>query len=258
MNPNELQAFLQSRPAFQSAEPQTIARIAAALERRELAAGESLFREDDPGSFVFIVESGDVEAQKLSDTGREVVLRALGSGEVGGLTSMAVGRERSAGVRARNPAVVLTIDSDRFRGILAERTDLGRSLLAFMGDKVRRKSSQLAALLARVEDDPRPSVAVFDTKPYDREHLSRAADDLNWHFFDARLGLQTVALAGGHRLVCAFVNDLSRPVLERLAAIGVELVALRCAGFKQRRPERGIQSRPECDPRSGLFAPRRG
>ena len=34
-----------------------------------------------------------------------------------------------------------------------------------------------------------PVIAVFDTKPYDRDYLGRAADagELDWHFHEFRL-----------------------------------------------------------------------
>jgi lactate dehydrogenase-like 2-hydroxyacid dehydrogenase len=42
---------------------------------------------------------------------------------------------------------------------------------------------------------------------------------LELHFQQARLSLDTAALAEGHEVVCAFINDeLDAPVLERLAA----------------------------------------
>ncbi|MGY6552740.1 MAG: 2-hydroxyacid dehydrogenase [Erythrobacter sp.] len=78
--------------------------------------------------------------------------------------------------------------------------------------------------------------AVFSTKPYDRTFLdaanSAAGDAHKFHYIEARLALDTAMLAGDARAVCAFVNDtLDRPVLEALRDQGVELVALRCAGF---------------------------
>jgi len=81
---------------------------------------------------------------------------------------------------------------------------------------------------------PKPVVAVYDTKPYDRDYLSRAvgSDELDWHFNDFRLEPGTALAAKGAQAVCVFVNDVaSREVIERLAAAGVGLVALRCAGF---------------------------
>lgn len=76
--------------------------------------------------------------------------------------------------------------------------------------------------------------AVFDTKPYDREHLEPAAvgGSIEWRFLEFRLSRDTVPAAAGAQAVCVFVNDqLDRPALEALAAQGVKLVALRCTGF---------------------------
>ncbi len=75
--------------------------------------------------------------------------------------------------------------------------------------------------------------AVYDTKPYDREYLNRAtgSDRIAWRFHDFRLSAETAAAAKGAQAVCVFVNDhADRACLEELAAHGVKLLALRCAG----------------------------
>lgn len=75
---------------------------------------------------------------------------------------------------------------------------------------------------------------IFSSQNYDRDSFlaARLPDDLQLHFQPARLTLETVALAEGHEVVCAFINDdLSAPVLERLAAGGTRLIALRSAGY---------------------------
>ena len=79
-------------------------------------------------------------------------------------------------------------------------------------------------------------VAVFSTMPYDRSSLIEANDAAGSHhdliFLEPRLDIRTAALAEGAGAVSAFVNDdLTAPVLERLAEAGTGLVALRCAGF---------------------------
>ena len=75
---------------------------------------------------------------------------------------------------------------------------------------------------------------VFDTKPYDRESLERANSNgaIAWRFFDSRLSVETAPAARGAQAVCIFVNDRAdRRCLEALHSLGVEHVALRCAGF---------------------------
>lgn len=81
-----------------------------------------------------------------------------------------------------------------------------------------------------------PTVAVFDTKPYDRDYLTVAATaaGLTCRFHEFRLAADSAAIAQGADSVCIFVNDCAdAPVLEKLAALGVRHLALRCAGFNQ-------------------------
>jgi lactate dehydrogenase-like 2-hydroxyacid dehydrogenase len=82
-------------------------------------------------------------------------------------------------------------------------------------------------------------IAVFSTRSYDREFLSQAAAtdaafnlDHQFFYYDVHLRPETVQLAKGHDAICVFVNDqLDRATLERLKAGGVQLIALRCAGY---------------------------
>ncbi len=76
-------------------------------------------------------------------------------------------------------------------------------------------------------------VAVFDTHAYDRSALMAANKGLHeFVFVDTRLSIETVELAKGCRGVSCFVNDqLGNLVLTRLFALGVRIIALRCAGF---------------------------
>jgi D-lactate dehydrogenase len=80
------------------------------------------------------------------------------------------------------------------------------------------------------------TVAVYDTKPYDRQSLTRiaGAETIDWRFLDFRLGPDTAQAASGAQAVCVFVNDdASRTVLEELSGLGVGLLALRCTGFNK-------------------------
>jgi D-lactate dehydrogenase len=77
-------------------------------------------------------------------------------------------------------------------------------------------------------------VAVFSTRPYDRQFLAEANAGRRHElqFLEARLEAGTVATAGGCQAVCAFVNDrLDAGVLRGLHGLGVRLVVLRSAGF---------------------------
>jgi D-lactate dehydrogenase len=85
---------------------------------------------------------------------------------------------------------------------------------------------------------PKPTVAVFSTKPYDRVFLDAAnaaatgGPVFEPRYLEPQLTAATAALAAGCAAVCGFVHDhFDRDVMATLAAGGTRLVALRCAGF---------------------------
>ena len=77
-------------------------------------------------------------------------------------------------------------------------------------------------------------VAVFSTKSYDRTYFDKfnTTAEHQLTYFEAALNEHTIGLCVGFEAICVFVNDqLNRHNIETLAANGVRLIALRCAGF---------------------------
>jgi D-lactate dehydrogenase len=232
MNDSSIGSFLSERAELlSSVEAETIRRFAAATERRELADGEYLFREGDPAEFMFVVELGSLEVIKDRPDGEATRLRMMLPGESGGLTSMVREKTRSATLRASGPATVVSVPRDRFLEMLDELPDLRNGLIAVLSRKVREKTARLAAVGRAGDRGPTP-VLVFDTKSYDRDALDEAAEGtLDLQYLETNLSPATAELARGFPVICAFVNDdIGATTLERLAAGGVRLVAMRCSG----------------------------
>lgn len=76
-------------------------------------------------------------------------------------------------------------------------------------------------------------VAVYSSKPYDRQFLDAANGGRHeFIYLDCRLDNTTAALAKGARAACLFVNDkASETVMMAFDDMGIELIALRAAGF---------------------------
>lgn len=77
-------------------------------------------------------------------------------------------------------------------------------------------------------------IVFFDAKDYDRKSFDTVNKDFGFDvaYYKDRLSMGTVALARGADAVCVFVNDeCDAHVIDALAAEGVKLIALRCAGF---------------------------
>lgn len=77
-------------------------------------------------------------------------------------------------------------------------------------------------------------IAFFDSKPYDRPSFDKYGKEygVTFKYFETKLNEDTVELAQGYDGVCAFVNDtVNAEVIDRLSQMGIEVLALRCAGF---------------------------
>ncbi|MBO4524374.1 2-hydroxyacid dehydrogenase [Ruminococcus sp.] len=77
-------------------------------------------------------------------------------------------------------------------------------------------------------------VAFFDTKPYDTPSFEKFGKEnsIKFKFYETKLNEDTVELAKGCEAACVFVNDtVNSAVIDKLCALGVKVLALRCAGY---------------------------
>ncbi len=77
-------------------------------------------------------------------------------------------------------------------------------------------------------------ILFFSSKSYDQQFFSASNKPFGFDlkFTEVPLNMGTAVLAGGYEAVCVFVNDIvNEEVVKALAAQGVKLIALRCAGY---------------------------
>ena len=78
------------------------------------------------------------------------------------------------------------------------------------------------------------NIAFFSTKKYDQDFFDSTNTDFNHQltFFETGLNEHTASLTKDYNAVCVFVNDdLNAATIDQLAKNGIQLIALRCAGF---------------------------
>ncbi len=114
------------------------------------------------------------------------------------------------------------------------REQLGR-LKGLDDERFQRLTSLLDAMTGNdgCDDQGRLKVTVFDAKSYDTEFLNQAnRERFALRYVRAALNRDTAQAAEGSKVICIFVNDMcDAPLVATLASLGVELIALRCAGF---------------------------
>ncbi len=231
-DPFKLLNGLRKVSFFAGLDEETLVALGEAMSRDEIPAGTYLCREGEKGDRLFILESGELVVEKQNAFGESVRIASLVPGDAAGASSMFAGRRRSASLRAVTDCLVWTLDHETFKILSEAHSSLARALIISLSSQLGRGGAFAAELLSS-DLDRRFRIAFFDSKPYMRtifEEQNRERFAVS--FLEPRLTLETAMLARGARAVCVFVNDtLDAKVVEELHGMGVELIALRCAGY---------------------------
>ena len=104
-------AQLRSIPMFAPLPAPTLEALALSMTRREVPAGETIFRQGDHGDRFYIVDSGEIE---IEIDGREA--NVLGPGEHFGEIALLRDIPRTATARARKETQLYALERDAFLG----------------------------------------------------------------------------------------------------------------------------------------------
>ena len=107
--------------------------------------GDIITRQGDVGTCMFVVQSGQIEVVSERD-GLEAVLRGASEGEVMGEMAIFDREVRSATLRARGDARVLTLDKKNFLKRLHQDPSLAVRVIQTMSTRVRELGDQVARL----------------------------------------------------------------------------------------------------------------
>jgi CRP/FNR family transcriptional regulator, cyclic AMP receptor protein len=135
VSPKEL---LVRSPLFAQLTSVELDRVAALLRRRRYRAGEPVFREGDPGTAFYVIDSGEVKILLGGSEGKEVVLSLLVPGEFFGELALLDGEPRSADAVATVPTELLLLPREDFLRFLREVPAVAVNMLAALSRRFRR------------------------------------------------------------------------------------------------------------------------
>jgi D-lactate dehydrogenase len=217
---------------FADLDDRTLDLLQGQLQSVSFEPGQTICTEDEAADRMFIIEQGRIAVLKRGEDDAQVQIAVLEPGDVAGANSLFGQGRRSATLRALTSARAWALGHAAFQGLLDAHPALARPVLRSLSRQLDQGGALVAKLLSQ-DSDHRFKIVFFDSKPYVRAVFqSRNRYRYHFEFIEARLSVETAALATGSRVVCAFVNDnLDARVVDALYAAGVELIAMRCAGY---------------------------
>jgi CRP-like cAMP-binding protein len=116
-------AYLQRVPIFCMLEPKTLSTLAEMTHHQHYHKGQIIFYRGDPGNSMYVLLAGSVELTLPSDTGSEVLVARLRSGEHFGELAVLDGRSRYLTAVAAEPTQVLAIYRERLLEFLQQHAE---------------------------------------------------------------------------------------------------------------------------------------
>jgi CRP-like cAMP-binding protein len=145
MNPEELKQIA----VLQAMDGEALARLAAALEQKDYADGQTVFAEGDPGDSMYFIVRGCIRIEKRAQAATAVhkTLTVLETGDYFGEMALLDQKPRSASAVAAGAATVLRLSKEAFDQMQAKSSAAGMSVLFAMirtsSERIRRLSAQL-------------------------------------------------------------------------------------------------------------------
>ena len=136
-----------SAPLFATMEEAETRGLLASMSKVELARGDVLFTEGQPGDRLYVISEGKIKLGRSSSDGRENLIAVLGPGEMFGELSLFDPGPRSLGASAVSDSVVYELGHDALLRVLEANPGVAKHLLTALARRLRRTNEALADLV---------------------------------------------------------------------------------------------------------------
>ncbi|MEW5871923.1 MAG: cyclic nucleotide-binding domain-containing protein [Chloroflexota bacterium] len=173
---------LRSMTMFSQLPDEALAQVKSALKERQLATGEILFNQGDPGNELVIVEEGKMAIFVPAPGNPQVgqAIRVFQPGELLGEMALIDRKPRSASARAEEASTILTLSGDDFRRLLGESPEMTLAVMGGLSDRIRYTTDFLGEVrtwIRRIAEGNYQTAGMGAGTTYADKSLAELAED---------------------------------------------------------------------------------
>lgn len=144
--PEGLAPVLGAFKIFAALDPGSLTALAAAGGRKSWATGATLFQRGDAGDYLLALTAGRVRLSLGTPTGKELVLRHVGPGEIIGELALIDGDPRSADAVAVAPTTAIVVPRARFLAAAEAHPALALAVARYLAALLRNTNYQMESI----------------------------------------------------------------------------------------------------------------
>jgi CRP/FNR family transcriptional regulator, cyclic AMP receptor protein len=140
----ETASLLRRVSIFSDLTEEQLLDLAAVAVPRRWSAGETIFREGDPGDTCYVLQEGCVRVTRNHSDGRTITLAELRPGDLFGELAMFDSERRSATVEAAEESTAVALLAGDMRRLLLRHPDISLKLLSAFADRLKEANERIS------------------------------------------------------------------------------------------------------------------
>jgi uncharacterized membrane protein len=144
---------LRSVPLFASLSDKEASELRELLRVRALPAGTLIFRKDDRGDAMYLIEGGSVRIYIVDEDGDEVTLAELEQGDFFGEMALVEDKPRTAFAAVTADATLAELRRDDFLAFVRRNPEVALAMVSAISDRLRRTDELLHQRVTRNVND---------------------------------------------------------------------------------------------------------
>ncbi|NLJ98854.1 MAG: Crp/Fnr family transcriptional regulator [Tissierellia bacterium] len=209
-------------PIFNTLDYHEMTEIAKIITSREYEKGEMIYMAGDKEEKLFVIHKGKVKITRLSDSGKEQVIRLLGPGDFMGELSLFANSTMTDNAEVLEKTSLCIIDGDKLKGLmvkyptialkvleeLSARLEKAESLIEHLG--IHDVETRIVKMILDMADDKREVVLKMSKRDL-ASHIGMSQETLSRKLsYFQELGLIKLV---GHRRIIILDEDSLRAII---------------------------------------------
>jgi CRP-like cAMP-binding protein len=133
-------------PIFSSLSPEEMATIAEIITDKEYKKGESIYLSGDTGKRLYVINQGKVKIFRISEAGKEQIIRILYPGDFMGELSLFAHAPVDSSAEALEPTMVCVIDGDKLSQIMKEVPSIAIKIIEELSKRLLNAENLIESL----------------------------------------------------------------------------------------------------------------
>jgi CRP/FNR family transcriptional regulator, cyclic AMP receptor protein len=141
--------LLKTIPLFIGMDEEELAALAEIMDEQPFRAGQIIFRADETGGKLYIIQAGQVELSIVDDDGEKLVIELLESGDFFGELSLLDGGTRSASAISVQRSEMLVLERHEFLDLMLQKPHMAQDVMVALAKRIRRSDDLLRRRVSR-------------------------------------------------------------------------------------------------------------